>query len=79
MKKLDRIELFQEWYRFLMDRNAYVRYAHLATMDKHRLYRIRPLLFFYEHGVELSHTHPKHYKTFQAVRRLKGKPHELLI
>jgi hypothetical protein len=79
MKKLDRIELFQEWYRFLLDKGIYVRYAHLAILDKNRLYKIGPLFFFYEHGVELSHAHPEHYKTFQAVRRLKGKPHELLI
>lgn len=79
MKTLDKIELFQEWYIFLLNKGIHVRYAHLATMDKRRVYEIPYLHFFFDHGWELSAQYPEHYKTFQATRRLKGKPHELQI
>lgn len=77
MKKVDRIELYQEWYIFLLNKGVNIRYAHLASMSIKNIYEIVPLSFFFTHGWELSQKHPEHYKTFQSVRRLKGKPYEI--
>lgn len=79
MKKFDKIELFQEWCTFLLNKGIRVKYAHLASMDKQRVSEIHYLHFLFVHGWELSVQYPEHYKTFQAIRRLKGKPHELKI